>query len=85
MGTGYRCFVQENQDLHITCPVLILVGESDKTGKVIAYCKAWHIVTGYPLQIIQNAAHNANYDNPDTVNTLIDAFVHMFTTDAQKT
>lgn len=83
MGTGYRCFVQENQDLHIACPVLILVGEHDKTGKVMAYCKAWQNATGYPLQIIQNAAHNANYDNPDAVNTLIDAFLLRILTDIQ--
>ncbi len=75
MGKGYLCFVQENQDLNIHCPVFILVGEYDKTGKVLSYSKAWHDATGFPLEIIPNAAHNSNYDNPDAVNTAIEAFL----------
>ena len=76
MGMGYLCFVKENQDLKISCPTLILVGEHDKTGKVLSYSKTWHAATEFPFEIIPNAAHNANYDNPDAVNTLIDSFLN---------
>ena len=76
MGKGYLCFVQENQDLDIHCPVFILVGEHDKTGKVLSYSKAWHDATGFPMEIIPSAAHNSNYDNPDVVNAAIDDFLN---------
>ena len=76
MGMGYRCFVQENDDLKIACPTLLLVGEQDKTGKVLSYNRAWHTATGFPLEIIPNAAHNANFDNPDVVNSLIERFLN---------
>ncbi len=75
MDAGYKSFVRENRDLSIACPVLILAGEADRAGKVLAYSKAWHEATGYPLQIIKGAAHNSNYDNPDAVNAAIDAFL----------
>jgi pimeloyl-ACP methyl ester carboxylesterase len=72
---GLSGFAQENCDLNIECPVLILVGEKDHAGKVLAYSKAWHEASGYPMQIIENASHNANYDNPDAVNAAIDEFL----------
>lgn len=41
MGIGYAEFLEENGDLEITCPTLLLVGEYDRTGKVKQYCNAW--------------------------------------------
>lgn len=76
MNDAYLSFVRENCDLEISCPVLILVGEKDKAGKVISYSKVWHNVTGFPLQVIKDAAHNANYDNPEAVNAAIDGFLN---------
>ncbi|NLI54422.1 MAG: alpha/beta hydrolase [Clostridiales bacterium] len=73
---GLGAFVKENQDLDIPCPVLILVGEKDKAGKVLAYSNAWHEATGYPMEIIRNASHNSNYDNPTAVNAAIDDFLN---------
>lgn len=75
MGAGYTEFLQENCDVKITCPVLILVGEHDKTGKVKQYCAAWHKNTLHPLYIIPNAAHNSNFDNSEAVNLKIDMFI----------
>ncbi len=75
MGLGYRGFLRENRDLTIGCPTLILAGEKDRTGKVLSYSRAWHESTGFPLQIIQNAAHNSNTDQPDEVNALIGSFL----------
>lgn len=78
MGIGYAGFLEENCDLDIKCPVLILVGEYDKIGKVKQYCNAWKENTGYPLSIIKRAAHNSNVDNYEQVNNEIDSFLHKF-------
>ncbi len=75
MDIAYGQFALENRDINLTCPVLILLGDSDKTGKVRQYNQAWAAATGYPLHIITDAAHFANGDNPDQVNQEIAAFV----------
>ena len=68
-------FIQENKDLQLICPVLILLGDKDKTGKVKQYCTAWAKNTGYPLHIIDNAAHFSNGDNAEQVNVEIEQFI----------
>ena len=75
MGIGYTEFLQENCDIEITCPTVILVGEYDKTGKVKQYCTAWSKNTSYPLYVIPKAAHNSNFDNSEVVNQKIDKFI----------
>ncbi|NMD38816.1 MAG: alpha/beta hydrolase [Christensenellaceae bacterium] len=75
MGIGYGKFVLENKDVVFNFPVLILLGDSDKTGKVKKYCKDWSKSTGYPLHIIKNAAHFSNGDNPEQVNAEIESFI----------
>lgn len=75
MGVGYAEFLRENCDIEITCPVVILVGEHDQTGKVRQYCAAWSKNTSHPLYVIPNAAHNSNFDNSEAVNLRIDAFI----------
>lgn len=76
MRIGYSGFLEENCDLALEIPVLILVGENDRTGKVRQYCKAWHEKTGYPLHVIKNAAHNSNIDNYEQVNNEIEKFIN---------
>ena len=75
MGLGYTGFLDDNCELKITCPVLLILGEKDRTGKVAQYNKAWAKQTGYPLKIIKGAAHNANVDKPDEVNACICDFL----------
>ncbi len=75
MGIAYAGFLKDNCDLQITCPVLLLLGDSDKTGKVSKYNKEWVNKTGFPLKIIKNACHNSNYDNSQEVNREIDSFI----------
>lgn len=48
----------------VICPVLIVYGENEKTGKVVEYSKKWAEEEGHPLITIPNAAHNTNMDNP---------------------
>jgi pimeloyl-ACP methyl ester carboxylesterase len=61
--------------LEINCPVLLILGEKDKTGKVKRYNREWAKQTGYPLVIIRDAAHNANVDKPQEVNNCIRKFL----------
>ena len=72
---GFAGFIPEIHDLQIPCPVCLIVGKHDKTGKVMVYNKAWHKQEAYPLHIIKNAAHNANADQPELVNSLIETFI----------
>lgn len=75
MGAGYREFLKENQDMAISCPVLALVGDSDRTGKVLQYNRMWIDHEGIALKIIPYAAHNSNADNPEMVNWAIQRFL----------
>ena len=75
MGVGYAGFLKNNCDLSISCPVLLLLGEYDKTGKVRQYNKEWTKRTGFPLVVIKDAAHNANVDKAEEVNALIQDFL----------
>ena len=78
MGVGYSEFLKENCNIDIKCPVLIIVGEYDKIGKVKKYCKDWSKNTSFPLKIIPKAAHNSNFDNSEMVNKEIDLFINNF-------
>lgn len=78
MGIAYGKFAVENKDITFSFPVLILLGDSDKTGKVRQYCKNWSTRTGYPLHIINHAAHFSNGDNPEQVNAEIELFMQGF-------
>ena len=75
MGIGYAGFLEDNCDLDIPCPVLLLLGEKDRTGKVRQYDRVWARRTGFPLCVIRGAAHNANVDRPGAVNMRILRFV----------
>ena len=76
MGIGYASLLDDLSDMKIPCPVLLLLGDQDKTGKVKSYNKEWAKRTGYPLIIINNASHNSNADNPQEVNDAIENFVN---------
>ena len=75
VGMSYAGFLEDNCNLEIPCPVLLILGEKDKTGKVMQYNKAWAEKTGYPLKIVKDAAHNVNVDRPDEVNAYIREFM----------
>lgn len=75
MQVAYTAFLEDNRDIALKCPVLITHGEHDKTGKVKQYCKMWHEQTGFPYLVIKDAGHNANVDNPDETNRIIEDFL----------
>jgi pimeloyl-ACP methyl ester carboxylesterase len=59
----------------MTCPILMLVGTKDKTGKVRAYNEAWSKKLNQDIVWIPDAAHNSNVDNPTAVNEAITRFI----------
>lgn len=62
-------------DFRLPFPLLIVYGESDRTGKVQSYCDLWAKQEKRALQIIPNAAHNSNMDNPVDFNRILDEFL----------
>ena len=75
MGIAYAGFLDDNKELQITCPILLLVGEKDSTGKVKQYNKEWSKRIGIDIIWVPNAAHNSNVDNPEFVNYCIEKFM----------
>lgn len=75
MGIAYGRVFDRKDSVHFNFPVLILIGEYDKTGKVKHYCEEWSKKEGYPLHIIKGASHFSNADNYDAVNKEINDFI----------
>lgn len=75
MGIGYAGFLEDNCELEIHCPVLLVLGEKDNTGKVKMYNRRWAERTGFRLILIKDAAHNSNVDQPEQVNKVIEEFL----------
>lgn len=75
MDLAYGEFAKENKEVSFAFPVLLLLGDSDTTGKVKLYNEKWSKITGYPLHLIKNAAHFSNGDNPEQVNIEIETFI----------
>ena len=75
MGIGFAGFLDDYCDLNIQCPIMIIVGDSDKTGKVKHYNKEWSNNIDAPIIWITDAGHNANDDQPEQVNNAISQFL----------
>ena len=59
----------------IECPALLICGKKDKAGSCIRYNRAWHAKTGIPIEWVKDAGHNANTDQPEMVNSLIETLI----------
>lgn len=75
MDLAYGDFLTRKETVSFHFPVLLLLGESDRTGYVPKYTKAWAQKTGYPLRIISNAAHCPNLDNEPEFNQTVRDFL----------
>ncbi len=75
MEEVYQGLMQYNQDIILPQPILIVYGEHDRTGKVKSYCDQWAAREKRELQVIANAAHNSNMDNPESFNALLADFL----------
>ena len=78
MSVGYAGFLEDNCDLSIKCPVMLIVGDRDKTGRVIQYNEQWAKELNVSVTWIKGAAHNANDDQPEQVNKCIEQFMEQF-------
>ena len=76
LGIGFAGFLEDNCDIEIKCPVLLILGREDNTGKVQSYNRQWSEDLGVPITWIENAAHNSNDDDPKTVNMAIETFLN---------
>ena len=74
MGAVYSGLVQYDS-ARLDCPIMIIYGERDVTGKVRAYCDRWAERESRLLRVIPRAAHNANMDNPGAFNQVLDEFL----------
>lgn len=76
MGAVYAGVLQyADQRFRLACPVLIVYGEKDATGKVIAYSKRWAAEEGHPVHVVPGAGHNANMDGPEDFNRAVLGFL----------
>jgi pimeloyl-ACP methyl ester carboxylesterase len=75
MDGVYSGLVSNQQEIKLNCPVLIMFGANDRTGKVQAYCRRWATKENRKMVILANAAHNANMDNPDAFNRALSEFL----------
>lgn len=74
-GECYRAFLEYHDSIALHCPVLLLLGENDKVGKVRQYNEMWAKDLNTPIHWIHDAGHNANCDNPKELNCIIDEFL----------
>lgn len=77
-GHGFRILaeaIEEELPYDIPCPALLICGKQDRAGSCIRYNRAWHREAGIPIEWLDGAGHNANTDQPETVNRLIEEFV----------
>lgn len=77
-GHGYRILAQameEDLPYALKCPALLMCGEKDQAGSCKRYNRAWHKETKIPLCWIKDAGHNANTDQPEIVNHIIESFI----------
>lgn len=75
---GYKILanaVEADLPYKINCPAILICGEEDKAGTTKTYNKKWHEQTQIPIHWITGAGHNSNADNPNEVNSIIDAFL----------
>lgn len=75
---GYRALaraISAERDYALPGPALLICGSQDGAGSAKRYNRAWEKRTGLPIHWIEGAGHNANTDDPEAVNALIEAFV----------
>ena len=83
---GYRLLAEAlagDYPYAISCPALLLCGERDGAASTRRYNRAWAEGEGLPLVWIPGAGHNANVDNPQAVNSRIEAFLQGLTEGAE--
>ena len=60
---------------NFACPIFIICGDKDRSGKVLQYSRRWAELEKHPYAEIANAGHNSNVDAPEEFNRLLDGFL----------
>lgn len=76
ISAAYADRFTRTEAVDFSCPVLLVIGASDYTGKIAEYCRKWSEQTGYPMHVLSDASHNANADNFDDFNDAVNKFLH---------
>jgi pimeloyl-ACP methyl ester carboxylesterase len=75
MEKVYLGLAKVDGESRLAAPLLIVYGEYDRTGKVVSYSRRWAEREQRVLQIVPDAAHNANMDNPAAFNRFLADFL----------
>jgi pimeloyl-ACP methyl ester carboxylesterase len=75
MKVVYQSLQVYKTDFLLPQPLLIVYGDADRSGKVQAYSRQWAQREGRALEVIPQASHNANMDNPEMFNQLLEKFL----------
>ncbi len=74
-GAVYQEFLKTKEGVLFPFPILLTYGEFDRVGLVAKYNQDWAKRENAKLTVIQNASHNANYDNPLEFNHLLEGYI----------
>lgn len=77
-GEGFKMLadaMEADRPYEIDCPALLICGERDEAGSAKRYNKEWAREEKLPIKWISGAGHNSNTDEPQLVNSLIEAFI----------
>jgi pimeloyl-ACP methyl ester carboxylesterase len=80
MDKVYKGLLTYEQEYRLPCPLLIVYGDRDRSGRVVEYCKRWAKLEDRELKVIPNAAHNSNQDNPIEFNRVLEEFLTALST-----
>ena len=73
---GLSKCIHYEPNYHVTCPLLLVYGEHDKTGNIRKAMKEWSKRDKQSIYvIIQNAGHCSNQDDPEFFNKLLMEFL----------
>lgn len=73
----YDEFLNVEEEVIFSCPVLLTFGEFDDIGYIKRYNNEWSKKIGCDLKIIEKASHNGNYDNFIVFNNILIEFVEL--------
>ncbi|MDI9550742.1 MAG: alpha/beta hydrolase [Bacteroidales bacterium] len=71
----YQEFLKVKESVRFPFPILLTYGEYDRVGLVAKYNQNWAKKTDAKLEVIKNASHNANFDNPVEFNLILEEYI----------